>query len=342
MGMTATAQNPMKKLYQRLRAVGFDTPYVQNMALPSWWEDSAALSPSGYQEGLLILSRHLGLSLQSLQDESAPLELRDFGPCNFKKSKGVTEDELAIARAICTRAAQIAAASAQTRWQGEMPVNGSEIREAILSTGAKWVDLKSLLDWCWRNGIPVLHIASFPRSSRKMDGMAALVDGRPVIVLCKNAKQEAWLLFILAHELSHILRGHVSQNGVLVDEHIAKDSTDEQESEANATAVEILTGDSDCRFSSPGRWPNAAKLAAAAKDHGRIHQVDPGHIVLNYSNFKGDAFHALGNAALRLIYPHSDAAKLIHENMAANLDWSGIPEDSSEFLMRVSSPKPRK
>lgn len=337
--MTTTAQDPMKILYQRLRAVGFDTPYVRNFALPSWWDDGAAQNDSGYQEGLLLLSRHLGLSLKSLQDESAPLELREFGPCNFKKSEGVTEGDLAIARSICTRAAQIAAASIQTPWEGKVPVDGSEIREAILNTGARWVSLSSLLDWCWSNGIPVLHITSFPRSSKKMDGMAALVDGRPIIVLCKNVKQEAWLLFILAHELGHIVRGHVSQNGVLVDEHIAKDSTDEQEAEANATAVEILTGDSGCRFSSPGRWLNAKKLAMAAKEHGRIHQIDPGHIVLNYSNYKGPSFHALGNAALKLICPHSDATKLIHEKMAANLDWSGIPEDCSEFLMRVSSPK---
>ncbi|MEZ6099096.1 MAG: ImmA/IrrE family metallo-endopeptidase [Pirellulaceae bacterium] len=340
--MTTTAQNPMKTLYQRLRAVGFDTPYVQNMALPSWWEDSVAEAESGYQEGLLLLSRHLGLSLKSLQDSAAPLELRDFGPCNFKKTQGVTEDELAIARSICTRAAQIAAASIPTPWNGRIPADGSEIREAILSAGARWVSLSSLVDWCWNNGIPLLHVTSFPRSSRKMDGMAALVDGRPVIVLCKNVKQEAWLLFILAHELGHIVRGHVSQNGVLVDEHIAKDSTDDQETEANATAIEILTGDSDCRFSSPGRWPNAKDLADAAKEHGRIHQIEPGHIVLNYSNYKGPSFHALGNAALKLIYPHPDATKLVHDKMAANLDWSGIPEDSSEFLMRVSSPKRRK
>jgi hypothetical protein len=339
--MTTAAQNPMKGLYQRLRAVGFDTPFVQNTVLPSWWEDSVAQTQSGYQEGLLLLARHLGLSLTSLQDESAPLELRDFGPCNFKKTQGVSADDLAIARSICTRAAQIAAASIQTPWKGTIPADGSEIREDILRAGAPWVSLESLLDWCWSRGIPVLHVASFPRATKKMDGMAALVDGRPVIILCKNAKQEAWLLFILAHELGHIVRGHVSQNGVLVDEHIAKDSTDVQETEANATATEILTGDSNCRFSSPGRWPNAKELADAAKAHGRIHQIDPGHIVLNYSNFRGPSFHALGNAALKLICPHPDATKLIHEKMAGNLDWSGIPEDSSEFLMRVSSPKHR-
>lgn len=340
--MTITAQNPMENLYRRLRAVGFDKRYVQTVALPSWWDDSAAVSPSGYQEGLMLLSRHLGLSLQSLQNDAVPLELRRFGPCNFKKSQGVTDDDLAIARAVCTRAAQIAAASIQTDWQGAIPGSGTEIRETILDAGAPWVGLRELVDWCWRSGIPVLHLSSFPRAARKMDGMVALVNGRPVIVLCKNARQEAWLLFILAHELGHLVRGHVLQDGVLVDERIASDSLDDQEAEANVTALQILTGDSDGRFYSTGRWPNADSLAEMARRHGKLHQIDPGHIVLNYSNFKGPAFHALGNASLNLISPQAEGIRIIHEQMAANLDWSGVPEDSSEFLMRVTAPKHRK
>lgn len=339
--MTTAAQNPMKALYQRLRAVGFDTPFIQKTALPSWWDDSVAQTDSGYQEGLLLLSRHLGLSLKTLQDDSAPLELREFGPCNFKKTQGVSADDLAIARAICTRAAQIAAASIDEPWAGTLPANGSQIREEILCAGGQWVCLENLLEWCWSRGIPVLHISNFPRQSKKMHGMAALVDGRPVIVLCKNSKQEAWQLFILAHELGHIVHGHVLQNGVLVDEHIANDSPDKQETEANLTATAILTGDSDCRFGSPGHWPNANELADSAKRYGKSHQIDPGHIVLNYANHKGASFHALGNAALKLICANPDAPELIHDKMAAHLDWSALPEDSSEFLMRVCSPKPR-
>lgn len=333
--MTSAATNPMKQIYRRLRAVGFDTRYVRNTALPSWWDDDVAESPSGYQEGLVWLSRHLGVTLQSLQDETCPLQLRDFGRCNFKKSQGVSEEDLAVARTICTRAAQIAAASVQSAWRGQIAPNGSEIREQILNAGAVCVDLRALLDWCWGNGIPVLHVSNFPRSAKKMDGMAALIDGRPVIVICRNSKHQAWLLFILAHELGHLVRLHVSENGVLIDEQVVKDSVDDQEREANSTALEILTGDSDCRFGSPGRWPNARELAEMAVRYGKANHIDPGHIILNYSDFKGPEFFRLGNAALRLLPPDVDAAKIINDKMAENLDWSGIPEDSSEFLMRV-------
>lgn len=332
----------MSELYKRLRAVGFDTPYIRSIALPSWWDDAAAESPSGFQEGMMLIARHLGVSLESLGDPGSPIELRDFGPCNFKKMQGVADDELAIARALCTRAAQIAAASVNDPADSTTVPTGQQIREAILQSGAPWVSLSALLDWCWSNGIPVLHVSHFPRQAKKMDGMAALVGGRPVIVLSKNAKREAWLLFILAHELGHIVSGHVSDNGVLVDEKVTKQSEDAQEQEANATALAILTGDADCRFTSPGRWPNAQELASMAVDYGKNHQVDPGHVVLNYSNNIGPTFHALGNAALKLISPQADAPRVIREAMASRLDWSAIPEDSSEFLMRITAPHQKK
>lgn len=339
--MASTAEKSMDQLYRRLRELGVETPYVQKIALPSWWDESVAESASGYQETLLLLSRHLGLGMKSLQDGNSRPEFRDLGPCNFKKSKGVTEDDLKIARVISTRAAQIVAASVETPWQGVIPANGTAIRESILRSGAPWVGLKQLVDWCWSVGIPVLHISHFPKGAKKMHGMAANVDGRPVIVLCKNFKQEAWLLFDLAHELGHIVCGHVSPNGVLVDEQITEedDGSDVQEAEANATAVEILTGDANCRFTAPGRWPNASQLAEMAKAYGHRHQVDPGHVALNYSNNRGSGFHALGSAALKEIHPRADAPRLVYEKMVAALNWGGIPEDSAEFLTKVSQPR---
>src|SRR5215471_1128165 len=55
----------------------------------------------------------------------------------------------------------------------------------------------------------------------------------------KNAKHSAWLLFILAHVLGHILRGHVTRDGVLVDQEVDRTSaTDAEERAANAFALE--------------------------------------------------------------------------------------------------------
>lgn len=58
----------MKTLYRRLNEVGLTGDFVRKTALPSWWEDEIATNPAGYAQGLLLLSRHLGLDLQSLQE----------------------------------------------------------------------------------------------------------------------------------------------------------------------------------------------------------------------------------------------------------------------------------
>lgn len=44
----------------------------------------------------------------------------------------------------------------------------------------------------------------------------------------------------------------------------------------------------------------------------------------------------MANAALKLLYPDADAIGTIVERLAANLDWEKMPEDSSEFIMRIT------
>ncbi|MFZ4580681.1 MAG: hypothetical protein ACOYOB_20030, partial [Myxococcota bacterium] len=84
------------------------------------------------------------------------------------------------------------------------------------------------------------------------------------------------------------------------------------------------------------RWPNARQLAAIADRLGRRDQVDPGHIVLNYGHSMGKGFFAVANAALTHLAADSDAPRLINRVMSDRLDWSALPEDAAEFVMRMT------
>jgi hypothetical protein len=327
--------NPMSQLYGRLRRVGLTKPYVRDLAFPTWWDDEIASNPAGYAQGLLFLSRHLGLDLKSLQDSSAPVRLRDFGQCKFKKRDDVSEDELAMCRMMATRIAQLAAEAVENP-PGDLPANPAEIRQTILDNGAPWVGLTELLDYCWSLGIPVLHLDHFPKNFRRPDGFAARVKGRPVIVLCVRKKHPAWQLFILAHEIGHIALGHLVGDGTIIDDKVSEDSQDGEEIEANTFATELLTGSSIGRFRALGRWPNAQALADDASQIGRQKMIDPGHIVLNYAYSMGTDFFAVGNAALTLLEPNADAVKTIRAKLAERLDWSRLPDETCEFLMRVT------
>lgn len=325
----------MSGLYGRLSRAGLTRQYVRSTVLPSWWDDDIASNPAGYAQGLLLLSRHLGLDLSSLQDETAPVRLREFGSCKYKKREEVSEDELALCRMMAIRTAQLAAEAMQlpSRAPSGSP---AEIRQAILDTGARWVGLPELLDYCWSVGIPVLHLDHFPKNARRPDGFAARVNGRPVIILCVRKKQPAWQLFILAHELGHIACGHIGEDGALLDDRVDQDSSDAEEIEANRFALELLTGSPARRFRASGRWPNARELTDEARQIGRLQMIDPGHVLLNYAHAMGPDFFAVANAALARLEPHADAIKVIRATLADRLDWSRLPEDSSEFLMRVT------
>lgn len=331
------SKNPMTQLYSRLGSVGFPRRYIREIVLPDWWDDKIAHNPAGYAEGLMILSRNLGLDLSSMQNEAVPVGLRNLGPCKFKKTTKTKDEELALAGNLATRMVELIDA-AVPKPKAPFPKSASEIRKVILSGGARWVGLANLVDYCWSVGLPVMPVTTFPPKAKKMEGLAVGRSGRYAAVLSKNVKHSAWLLFILAHELGHIIRRHISGNSVLVDEVVDRKSADEEEKAANAFALEVLTGNPELQvFPVPvGHRASAQGLARAARQAGTHERIDPGHIILNCAYQTGGNFFAVANAALKLLEPSGDAVALIHSRMTVHLDKSKLPEDTYEFILRVS------
>ena len=123
---------------------------------------------------------------------------------------------------------------------------------------------------------------------------------------------------------------------MLIDESVKHNVQDKEETDATSFAEELLTGNSESRFHTSGSWPNAIQLADSARLIAKEMRIDPGHIVLNYAHTMGKTFWPVANAALKLLEPKRDALKIVRAKLAEHLDWSSLPEDSSEFLMRVS------
>ncbi len=332
--MTTSTTNPMADLYRRLSSVGLTKQKVRKFLLPEWWDDQIAVNPAGLAEGLAYIARHTGIELASLKDPSLAIRIRSEGECKFKKSKNTTEDQLQLVRSLATRVAHLADA-AMPEPCGPLPTSAAQVRREILGQGHPWVGLSGLVDYCWSLGVPVVHLTSFLKG-RQPHGLALKVRGRPVIVLCKQARASAWLLFILAHELGHVVLGHIPDGGSLVDVKVDANATDvdAEEEAANAFAIELLTGRKDTRVQAD-RWPNAVQLADLARRLGREHRIDPGHLVLNYAHSMGQDFFAVANAALGKL-EKVNAAEIVRRKLAEHLDWSRLPEASSEFLMRVS------
>lgn len=327
-----TDSNPMNDLYVRLEDAGIDESYVRNFILPEWWSDEIAESSTGLLEGIGYIAKHLGIEPSVLRDEERSLSARNVAGARFKLRADVEADDVTWAQSIAVRAGEMAAHAAKMPFQLSSEESAPSIRNRILENGAKWVDLEHLLCFCWNSGLPVLHVPEVP--GNKMDGMVVGAEDRPVIVLSKNHSQKAWLLFILAHELGHVVEDHLEQGDVLVDEEYTPDSSDPLEQEANRFAVELLSGDPDFEVV----WPlmKAEILAEQAKGFANEHQMAPGAAVLNFTYNHPKRPWGLANATLKELRPEADAPGMIRSSLQENLDWSSLPSESADFLARVS------
>ena len=89
------------------------------------------------------------------------------------------------------------------------------------------------------------------------------------------------LVFHLAHELGHIILGHVRENGMMIDKKIVKNEFDDLEIQANEFALELLTGKANKKYSAKkGLSPKA--LAESVLLKAKEDRIDPLHIILNY------------------------------------------------------------
>ena len=327
--MTVAATN-MRDIYRKLGSSGYRKGFVESL-LPDWWDDDLASSPSGLQQTAIILSRLLGVSAKTLWTPDAEIELSTPENKKFKRRNGSRKEDLSIACAISYAVGKLALGGLSSECTDKGLMDAAELRQSVLED-QPWVGLDDLLGYCKDKGILVLHLTHFPRGVKKMEGLAFSIAGGPVIVLTQ-ARKWGFLLFDLAHEIGHITLGHVTDDSMLVDQKIDQDSDDEDEKAANRFALELLTGDPDCRIVPAGRNLTGSELATAAQRFGREKRVHPAHVALNYSYTQKHC----GVAANALNELQGDAPtdqELIRKALFESMDSDKISEDDLTALKR--------
>jgi Zn-dependent peptidase ImmA (M78 family) len=200
----------------------------------------------------------------------------------------------------------------------------------------------------------VVHVSNFPKvtGQKKFDGMVGEYGDRPVILIGNNRKSPAWLAFILAHELGHIICGHVKGSSIIdehildIDEHSDLDDDDKrQELEADHFAVELLFGRENARYDTPSNL-SPVLLVNHAKDNAQKDRVNPASIVLNYAWFKGKmattekdkkSIWAITGEALKTFEDQPlTARQIINREMVKYLDWENLSSDNQELLERMT------
>ncbi len=317
-------------LIDRLRKAGISRAAII-AAWPSWWSDEAGASASGRAELRFALARRLGLEPKPLLGERVEFVWND--EARFKHLSAHDEAQRAaltsfgmsvgrlLLRATPGSTAQIASAEA--------------LREAIMS-GSRFVDLEALLATCWALRIPVIHLRVFPLEAKSMHAMVVAIDGRFAVLLGRDSGYPAPVAFTLAHELGHVMLGHLGDAPALVDledPSLVRDG-DEQEGEADRFALTLLTGSPEPdirtnldRFNAPTL---AAAVLAAADEYG----VEPGTLALCVAHRRNAWPTAM--SSLRFIYKQRKSAwREVNGIADTELDWEQLGDEAAHYLRNV-------
>jgi hypothetical protein len=324
------------ELRRELRELGLSDPAI-SAVWPRWWSEDADASTSARADLAFALARGFGLDPASLIGTDEPRFLWR-AEARFKHLTSEDERELA---GITSFGRSVAAAlvSATPTAEAEIPeTSARELRALLLQAGRPFVGLNDLLALSWSAGIPVAYLRVFPWQRKRMAAMAASVDTRAAILLAKEASYPPSITFYLAHELAHVLLGHVAADRMIIDlgdpDAGITPGEDEEEQAADAFALELLTGEARPQVRVEGAEANATRLARAAMTASGPRNVEPGMIAQLYGYSTGDWATATG--ALKVIYGDPRPIwRFVNAIAHRSLELDRLPDDTLAYLTAV-------
>lgn len=317
-----------KQLRVELQRAGIANAAV-DAAWPQWWSSDAESSLSATAELTFTIARRLGLSPRHLLDGDAKFVWRD-GTKYKRLTATASGEEAAISSFGCAlaRAAVAGAVESHARAYGALA-----IREAVLRN-ATFVDAPALLSFAWSIGIPVLQLRVFPLVRKRMHAMSVGVRDRAAILLARADSYLAPMTFTLAHEIGHVMLGHLSGADAVVDFEApleSPDLDDDEEIDANQFALELLTGQAQPEVVTDADQFTATQLAHAVSEHGPRLGIEPG--VLAMCAGHGTKQWEKTYGALKIIPPHQQDVSTYINNIAnGQLDWSAMTGDNRDYL----------
>ncbi|MCL4673904.1 MAG: hypothetical protein KJZ64_13460 [Sphingomonadaceae bacterium] len=320
-----------KKLSDELRRAGISKAAIE-AAWPSWWDETLATSPSGRAELRFALARRLGLRSQPLLGERVEFVWND--EARFKHL--ATEDEAARS-AMTSFGMAIGKSLLQSVSEGPAmgAISAERLREALLAR-RQFADLAGLVSTCWALGIPVIHLRVFPLDAKRMHAMVVHSNGRFAILLGHDARFPAQLAFTLAHELAHIMLGHLADAPALVDleDPATANEPDGQEHEADEYALTVLTGSPNPTIQTNIDNFNAPTLAQAVRAAAPIYLIEPGTLALCLA-YRRQAW-PVAMAALGKLYPEVGPLwQEVNGVAAQQINWSELTDDAADYLRNL-------
>jgi hypothetical protein len=299
---------------------------------PQWWSADAAASTSATVELTYTVARRLGLSPRALFDGSAQFLWRD--DTKFKNLGTTSEHDRAVLAAFGIAIGKCAVGATKPASTAILP-DAATLRATILGQG-RLVDAFELLTFCWSFGIPVIQLKFFPLRQKRMHAMTVRAGQQYVILLGFESKYYARVAYIIAHEIAHILLGHLAgENSLLdIDDPLVEGNPDDEEASADRLALQLLTGSENLSIAANTSSYTARQLAEAALNEAQVEKIDPGVLALCLGHATGKWQQSVG--ALKIIPPgEQDVGATINGIATSQFDWQALSYSNHEYLARI-------
>jgi len=326
---TSTSQKAYRSLLQRLKRAGFDGEFVRAALLPDWWDDACADDASIIRDIEIRVARFLKAPLSTVADSTAPLALPNYAEAKLRRVREIDRDRLAPAIHVAIQVAAAVVRNMKFReppTQSRLPENALRWRSAIAPRGGA-PRLEDLAAALWEYGIPVVALEHLPAPA--FQGMACVVDGRPVILLGYKHDEPGRVAFVVAHEAGHIAAGDCGPGEPIVDEE--DEITDDAEIEVRADeyATKVLVGEMNV----PGVTVDAKDFKVLAQRAFALEKergVDASSVIFAWARRTGD--YMTGSMAVKALYRHVGARKELQRQFKLHVDVDAASETDRALL----------
>lgn len=316
---------------RRLSRAGFKRDFVRPAIMPDWWNDECSSDPELLPDVEVRLARFLSLPLAVVRDPGAQLDSPQYPDAQLRRVKTVDGDRLgpAIHTAIRIAGAVVRNLRDKDTEPALPPTDAIEWRD-VIDRDHPPVKLEDMLDDLWERGIPVVPLDLLPAPS--FQGMACIVNDRPVILLGHRHDEPGRVAYFVAHEVGHVVSGHCAAERPVVDEADENDDDTDIETRAEQYATTVLMGGEEVPSMQHAEI-DYKSLARHAVEIEKSESIDASAVIFAWARQTSD--YATATMAIKALYRHVGARRKLREMFDANVALTEAPESDRALLRCV-------
>ena len=322
-------------LMRRLSQAGFKSEFLRPAILPDWWVEAYSKDSDLLPDIEIRVARFLGVPLSTVRDPGTPLTPPSYSGAQLRRVRDIELDRLGPA---IHSAIQIAAAVARSvRGTVPDPLNTPSdglIWRKQIERDSLAVTLEDILNDLWRRGIPVVPLDVLPAPS--FQGIACIVEGRPVILLGHKHDEPGRVAFFVAHEAGHIATGDCKPDQPVVDEEEEIFDDSDMERMADRYASRVLVGGDEAPLLN---GEDFRQLAKGASEIEGATGTDASMIIFAWASLTRD--YARASMAVKALYRGSGARRQLRKYFERHVDIDAANETDRALLRCVYGERER-